>query len=933
VTRLRARVRELSAAAKISIAIALLVNVVLLAGYVWSSPGQTTHVRFEARDGEFSAYVDGRLQAQTSFEAPAQGGVILTIEDANGIPSVPRPSGIDSVQVHDLDSGHLLYANDFSKPPLAGSIPPAGNQARLAVREGVLEVQTPGNSAAVFSDASFRVDGPTWRNYAVDVTYRNIIRAAIRVRSGADNSGVEYELRPFRYLTNRISLVKAGGEVSSVGSPPLEARPREIIRSMVAVVLGPYPYALLLLLTGFLIIAVIQFVPMPASWPDLPAGLTSALMALPWLAAAGVAVTAFGVLMHYNYDLSSHMPHVPDELSYLFQAKVLAAGHLAAPAPPVEDSLTCCGSPPLVVVTHGHWASLYPFGHPLMLAIGVRIGAVWLIPPLVGAASIVLLFAIGRKLYSVRVGLLAAVLFAASPFFLMTAQNFMSHNTAAFYLLTSILFLAYADRRPLLFPLLSGVFFGLVFNTRQLTGAALVIPFGLLLATFPLQPDRRRLGLKQFAAFATGGALMLLAYFAYRTGTLGSPFASDGIQSGKDQFGFAGSHSLSAGLAHEQLQLTFLVMMLNNWPVIVGFMLVLLPFALGTRNRWDWFFLIAISFVMGVYTLYFYDGFMHGPRFWYETTPLLLLLTARGADMAATAVAGAAARARALVSSAHPPPLWVAVAVVYAFVLGLTYVGWRDWAIGNGAQWRIDFGPSRAQELRGFNFMNDGLVKQIDAAHLHNALVLAEECPGWWCYGNVDWLNSPWLDGDVVFARDLPDRNAALFQAFPDREVYSARYNGAPVLAPYHGKPLAADATSAPQAPARKASSFPTPTAVVPTPVNPADAAARDELRKQHLDAIASALDRYRSARATYPVSGGLQSLCRYPGDAGCALKALLDPLPSDPDPNTSYWYLSADGTRFTLFAGLENDAPPSACPPPTPGDVPNVDHLYCVAK
>lgn len=937
--RIRARVLAqlgaLSPGVKVAIALAVAVNVVLAAAYVWSRPGQTTHVRFEARDRTFSAYVDGRLQSTAKFDAPAQGGVILTVEDTKGLPSLPKPSGIDSVRVTDLDSGDVLFSDDFSGPSSrspSAAVATSLLQAQLDVHGGLLQAYAPPSvPAALFAEAAMRIDGPTWRNYAVDVTYRNLTTGIIRVRSADDGSGVEYGLRPFRHLDNRMSLFKAGVYSDNRNGPPVEAGKLETVRSMVAMALRPYPILLLLLFAATVAVTIAQFVPTPRFRRlRIRADLDPYRRWLAWGAVLVLAEAVFGLLLYYNYSYGSHMPHVPDEVSYIFQAKVLASGHLSAPPPPVLDSFQL-GNPPLTVVNGGRWASLYPFGHPLMLAIGSRFGAMWVIPPLLGSMSIAMVFAIGRRLYNVRTGLLAAVLFAASPFFLMTASNFMSHNTATFYLLASILCLAYADRRPVLFAFLAGAFFGLVVNTRQLSGAALIPPFALLLLTFPLARGRHVAGAKQIASFAAGGALMLLAFLAYNYGTTGHFFASQGIQTGDNAIGFGGAHSVSAGLEHERTQLTYLVMMLSNWPVLIGFMFVLLPFVLGTRNRWDWFFLLTIAFLMGVYTLYFTDGFMHGPRYWYETTPLLLLLTARGADMAAEAIAGAASRLRGLVSGTQRPRHWAAIAVVYGFVLVLAFTGWQRWAFGSGASWRGDFAPFSAKELRGFNGINDQLTRQISDAAPHHALVLVGECTGWQCYGNVDWMNTPRLDGDIVYARDLAARNPLLFAAFPDRVVYYARYFPKAVFAPYTGAPLP-DAVPAPGGEARRADSFPPPSVPTPTPVNPLDVIARDKQRQDGLAAAATALAQYRASHGVYPVAPNVQTLCVYPGDAGCALKDLLDPLPTDPSPEGIFWYQSPDGAHYTLFARFENAAPASACPSPIPEHLAKVDHLYCVS-
>ena len=80
--------------------------------------------------------------------------------------------------------------------------------------------------------------------------------------------------------------------------------------------------------------------------------------------------------------------------------------------------------------------------------------------------------------------------------------------------------------------------------------------------------------------------------------------------------------------------------------------------------------------------------------------------------------------------------------------------------------------------------LDDRLVELVEEADLSNALVLVERCPNWWCYGSVFWMNSPTLDGDVVFARDLAERREELFRAFPDREVYQGTYTN-PSLRPF----------------------------------------------------------------------------------------------------------------------------------------------------
>ena len=208
-------------------------------------------------------------------------------------------------------------------------------------------------------------------------------------------------------------------------------------------------------------------------------------------------------------------------------------------------------------------------------------------------------------------------------------------------------------------------------------------------------------------------------------------------------------------------------------------------------------------------------------------------------------------------------------------------------------------------------------------------MLVQGDCGGWQCYGSVFWLNNPDLDGDVVYARDLPDRRAELFRAYPDRFVYYA----------YYGKPayLSIYGSSSPVAPstvrtAPKARDIPLPS---PTPTATPDvtqSARRDDQRRHDLDILAQALQRYYVRHGTYPIASGIQSFCTYASlDAACSVSEVLDPLPHDPTNGQTYYYLSSDGHSFYVFAQMERPAGPSQCTgaPLKPGIPP--DHLYCV--
>ncbi len=755
------------------LAVFVIINLVLVAGYLWSRGGQTTLVRVEASGNEFVAYVDGRPALRAEFPAPQEGGLVLSLADTeNRIPSLPEPRGIDYVRVTDLASGDLLFEDDFSSGYDSEWVNSSG---AFESESGVLGVQ--GEGRIVLSDRA-------WRDYAVDVQYKNIISATILLRAQDAGTGVSYRFHPPGHA---FALVEDFDNVDIVPGGKVELKRSGTLKSLVAMTLNPYPLALALLAVGAVAVGALQFVAIPQEFlrrVRLPPSL-------PWLAAGALTVAAFAVTVYLMSTYVSRMPHVPDAVSYIFQAKLLASGRFSAPPPPVPEAFEFYATS-FIGISDGKWASIYPFGHPLALAVGERLGAMWLIPPLLGAACVAMTFVVGRTIYGVRVGLLAALLLAASPFFMMTASNFMSHNTAAFYILGALLFLALGDKRPVLFGLVAGLFFGLLFNTRPLTAVVLVPPFGVMLLSSLLSRERRRPALQRLCAFVAGGLLMVVAYFVYNYGTTGDPF-TNGYQASADlteTVGFGGAHSVTVGIQNEKTQLEFLVLVLNGWPSYVGLMFVLLPLIFPSRNRWDWFLMVSTVLVMGCYTLFEGEGIMHGPRYWYEAVPFLMLLAARGADRAAEVLACAAGSARRALGGGEGRPLWAGVLVVYALVFALVGSGVYGWLLGREEGWQDIFVPERPESLEGLYGVDDRLVRLVDETELDNALVLVEPCDlswNWGCYGSVFWLNSPTLDGDVVFAKDLKKHREEILRAFPGREVYIATYR-TPSLVPLSGE-------------------------------------------------------------------------------------------------------------------------------------------------
>ncbi|MCS7052078.1 MAG: hypothetical protein NZL87_10710, partial [Thermomicrobium sp.] len=141
-------------------------------------------------------------------------------------------------------------------------------------------------------------------------------------------------------------------------------------------------------------------------------------LALLLATAAGIAALVLNRLVF------EALPHTEDEVAFLFQAATIARGHLVAPAPPVPDAFWI----PFVIVRDGMWFGKYPPGYPLLLAPGVLLGYPPLVNAFAAALSVLLVFSLADRVYDRQTGLLAAMLLAASPFFLVQAASFMAHT-------------------------------------------------------------------------------------------------------------------------------------------------------------------------------------------------------------------------------------------------------------------------------------------------------------------------------------------------------------------------------------------------------------------------------------------------------------------------------------------------------------------------
>ncbi len=224
--------------------------------------------------------------------------------------------------------------------------------------------------------------------------------------------------------------------------------------------------------------------------------------------AAGL-IAFFGVLYAIGSKLALRaFPYSGDEYSYFLQGELFARGLLKAPAPPNANLLWVDH-----VVIDQFVRSKYPPGTAALLGLGVRAGAPWLVTPLEGVITLVIVWFTARALFGPRAAMVTLLVLGASPLFAIEAATFYSHTATTMWLAASFAAVtAWSFTKRQAWLPLAGAAIGCAFLTRPvdalLFGAALVA----------LRSWRVLL------LVALGAVPFVVAHFAYQAAVFGSPF-------------------------------------------------------------------------------------------------------------------------------------------------------------------------------------------------------------------------------------------------------------------------------------------------------------------------------------------------------------------------------------------------------------------------
>lgn len=379
---------------------------------------------------------------------------------------------------------------------------------------------------------------------------------------------------------------------------------------------------------------------------------------------SAAAVLIYGLVARLVFD---GRPILIDELAQMRQAQMLAGGHLWVPVSSHPEFFSSLN----MVDAAGRLYAQFPMGGPVMLAAGVVGGAPWLVDPVCAGVSVLLAAQAFRMVESdARVAALATAVFAFAPFTVFMSGSHMNHVTALMWILLGVAALvtdmASAAPRPMI-AFLSGFGFGAAATIRPVDALAFAAPAAVWYLARVLR-DRARWS--DAALALVGVAMPIAAMLWINAATTGHPllFGYEVLWGRAHELGFHAApwgqaHTPARGLRLVSLYFLRLQDYLFETP-IPSLVPAIVALALSRRLRpADRYLLASAALLVGLYFLYWHDGFYLGPRFVYALLPVLALWTARSSLAVARTVRRWPIVWRACVFAAAAS---AAVAVAYA---------------------------------------------------------------------------------------------------------------------------------------------------------------------------------------------------------------------------------------------------------------------------
>lgn len=346
---------------------------------------------------------------------------------------------------------------------------------------------------------------------------------------------------------------------------------------------------------------------------------------------AAIVVLNLALTLFVEFRTLQNFPNSGDEYAYFVSAELFASGRLSVPSPPHRDFFEFTH-----VVNDGKFYGKYPPGWPALLAVGVRLGVPWLVNPVIGALTLIAMWQLARRHFSIEIANTAVLMCAANPYFIFNSASYFSHSSCLLFLTLFLhaVFSCAADPRDRRSWLLLGLSAGAAFLIRPFTSAVFFLPCFAYLAVRIVKDHPLPEVLRGAAIAAAPLAVCAVLFFGYNRAQTGNLFLQPfqkydpGDKPSLPRDGEDWSTRLRSHVVNRLWQL-------NRWlPLSVLLLLV----AAGTRQvRRDPRIRTCLACFGAMFVAFFCywgDGIVqYGPRYLYECLgPLLLVCAAVSAS-------------------------------------------------------------------------------------------------------------------------------------------------------------------------------------------------------------------------------------------------------------------------------------------------------------
>ena len=440
-----------------------------------------------------------------------------------------------------------------------------------------------------------------------------------------------------------------------------------------------------------------------------------------------------------------------DVVSYFIQARIFSTGSINVPSHELKDFFTTA-----FCINDGKYYGKYFPGWPAFLAIGIKLGLPWIINPIFGFFTLIIIYFIGKEIYDKETGIFASLLLLFSPSYFTNTPNYLSHTSTLFFSTLFFYLTVKTIKAPkVMTSLLAGLSLNIAFLIRPYPTIAVSLP--ILIYLFFISLKKKKLPIYHLGIIALAIIVALLILLAYNYIQTGSVFLTPmEYYNPFDKLGFGlrsedisiepKPYTIMMGLKNMFLNLALLN--INS----VRFLFIFLFFVLiSKKDKWD-IILFGTILTIIVFHLFYFARYT---RYYYASFFALFLLAARGIKI--SSISFIKMFPDNPVKSLHYLILFfIAIANIFIIINPQSLI--RDYELYKKAR-----GP--------FN-----LVKENN---LRNAVIFLKTGSNPQRNSKISfYVQNPLnFDGDILFVKDLKERNAELMGYYPEKEFYTYEFD------------------------------------------------------------------------------------------------------------------------------------------------------------